>query len=364
MSERARALEQALRELTAMVRGECPSLLNEDSGGNGDLSYQIEKLLAVDPPPSGASPQATGGYIHHSLTDWIPTPGCDCDRCTSARKSAPKPTGGASPQAETSEDMGDGWYVTVGRWGESLVTIEQRCLSGNADLTDDDAALIRGAAKHLQAFIGQPAPVSPVEPESSSFEANTASNLLQKVELSTLDRYRNTNQMDVDTWMVRAVASSEPRSEDDLVLLDHVIALLKPTVEPEPPTLEPCAHELDYHNCAECVGPKVEPEPCVWREDEDGIWETSCGASWVFTDGSPSENNTKFCHNCGHPVQPVAYVERFEDDEDEAGAPLKVEREQSDEQPSEISAVPHKPVVNLMEALKKSLESLDRARKP
>ncbi len=34
--------------------------------------------------------------------------------------------------------------------------------------------------------------------------------------------------------MVRAVASSEPRSEDDLVLLDHVIALLKPTVEPEP----------------------------------------------------------------------------------------------------------------------------------
>lgn len=40
--------------------------------------------------------------------------------------------------------------------------------------------------------------------------------------------------MDVDTWMVRAVASSEPRSEDDLVLLDHVIALLKPTVEPEP----------------------------------------------------------------------------------------------------------------------------------
>ena len=55
MSERARALEQALRELTAMVRGECPSLLNEDSGGNGDLSCQIEKLLAVDTPPSGAS---------------------------------------------------------------------------------------------------------------------------------------------------------------------------------------------------------------------------------------------------------------------------------------------------------------------
>lgn len=194
------------------------------------------------------------------------------------------PPSGASPQAET--------------LGDAVSALWRALCEGDGKHSEMlDRSII---ATHLERYAAQkPAPVSPVEPESSSFEANTASNLLQKVELSTLDRYRNTNQMDVDTWMVRAVASSEPRSEDDLVLLDHVIALLKPTVE---------------------------PEPCVWREDEDGIWETSCGASWVFTDGSPSENNTKFCHNCGHPVQPVAYVERFEDDEDEAGAPLKVER--------------------------------------
>lgn len=35
-----------LRELVTLVRGECPSVLNEDSGGDGALSYKIDKLLA------------------------------------------------------------------------------------------------------------------------------------------------------------------------------------------------------------------------------------------------------------------------------------------------------------------------------
>jgi len=57
MSERAQQLEAALRELTAMVRGECPSLLNEDSGGCARLSLDIDTLLAVAAPPVGVSPQ-------------------------------------------------------------------------------------------------------------------------------------------------------------------------------------------------------------------------------------------------------------------------------------------------------------------
>lgn len=35
----------ALTELRAIVKGECPSLLNEDSGGNGELDLQIAELL-------------------------------------------------------------------------------------------------------------------------------------------------------------------------------------------------------------------------------------------------------------------------------------------------------------------------------
>jgi len=40
---------------------------------------------------------------------------------------------------------------------------------------------------------------------------------------------------------------------------------------------------------------------CAWSVDEygDGIWTTSCGKEFVFTDDGPTENNFWFCHNCG-----------------------------------------------------------------
>lgn len=41
------ALVDALTELHAQVRGECPSLLNEDSGGDARLSMEIERLLGL-----------------------------------------------------------------------------------------------------------------------------------------------------------------------------------------------------------------------------------------------------------------------------------------------------------------------------
>jgi hypothetical protein len=38
-------MREALSELHELVRGECPRLLNEDSGGNGALTLRIEALL-------------------------------------------------------------------------------------------------------------------------------------------------------------------------------------------------------------------------------------------------------------------------------------------------------------------------------
>jgi hypothetical protein len=39
-------LLDALQNLSALVWGECPSLLNEDSGGNSQLAMQIEDAIA------------------------------------------------------------------------------------------------------------------------------------------------------------------------------------------------------------------------------------------------------------------------------------------------------------------------------
>ena len=49
--------------------------------------------------------------------------------------------------------MGKGWAVEVSRWGETIVTIEENCLSGR-DISDEDADLIRGCAEHLLSFVG------------------------------------------------------------------------------------------------------------------------------------------------------------------------------------------------------------------
>ena len=142
METRARALEQALRELTAMVRGECPSLLNEDSGGNGDLSYQIEKLLAV-PPPSGASPQAETSASEVAYEHMLAQRGLDRETDTICVKCY-----GSGVRA----------YGNTATWrggiGGSTITMDvcDRCWGSGND------------TKRWPSHRLSPAPVSPVEP--------------------------------------------------------------------------------------------------------------------------------------------------------------------------------------------------------
>lgn len=41
---------------------------------------------------------------------------------------------------------------------------------------------------------------------------------------------------------------------------------------------------------------------CNWRVTDDWdtpVWETSCGESFVFSEGGPTENSFNFCHSCG-----------------------------------------------------------------
>ena len=44
-------------------------------------------------------------------------------------------------------------------------------------------------------------------------------------------------------------------------------------------------------------------EPCTWHLPHDELtWETACGKAFDFIDGTPSENEFKFCPFCGNPV--------------------------------------------------------------
>jgi len=48
---------------------------------------------------------------------------------------------------------------------------------------------------------------------------------------------------------------------------------------------------------------KEKDDACVWTYDDDSnLWRTSCGEEVHLTDGTPKENNFKFCVYCGKPL--------------------------------------------------------------
>lgn len=38
---------------------------------------------------------------------------------------------------------------------------------------------------------------------------------------------------------------------------------------------------------------------CIWTQDEDGIWDTSCGGKFEVSFDTPRENGMNYCCYCG-----------------------------------------------------------------
>lgn len=49
------------------------------------------------------------------------------------------------------------------------------------------------------------------------------------------------------------------------------------------------------------------PAPCVWNEDDNGTWDTACGETFVFNEGTPADNKMLFCCYCGKPLKQRTY---------------------------------------------------------
>ena len=47
---------------------------------------------------------------------------------------------------------------------------------------------------------------------------------------------------------------------------------------------------------------------CVWKDDGEGNWDTSCGERYIIIEGTPYENNMKFCTYCGRILIERLYV--------------------------------------------------------
>lgn len=59
-------LADALRELVSTVRGECPSLLNEDSGGSPELSFRVDDALAKAGRPTAPAKADASAAVRES----------------------------------------------------------------------------------------------------------------------------------------------------------------------------------------------------------------------------------------------------------------------------------------------------------
>lgn len=46
---------------------------------------------------------------------------------------------------------------------------------------------------------------------------------------------------------------------------------------------------------------------CLWDQNRDGDWETSCDNIHSFIEGDVSENNYQYCPYCGRSIHAVPY---------------------------------------------------------
>lgn len=46
---------------------------------------------------------------------------------------------------------------------------------------------------------------------------------------------------------------------------------------------------------------------CIWQQDVEGDWDTSCGHRFSFIEGMPNENDINFCCYCGKPLDGKPY---------------------------------------------------------
>ncbi len=59
---------------------------------------------------------------------------------------------------------------------------------------------------------------------------------------------------------------------------------------------------------------QTEAPSCLWTEDGDGMWETTCHNAFVFMTDGPKENEMKFCPDCGRVLEENTQTEETPDD--------------------------------------------------
>jgi hypothetical protein len=62
--------------------------------------------------------------------------------------------------------------------------------------------------------------------------------------------------------------------------------------------------DLGQSGAVEKWNDRASQPACTWTrgEYEDTVWETSCSQLFILDDGTPADNDMKFCAYCGKPL--------------------------------------------------------------
>lgn len=115
------------------------------------------------------------------------------------------------------------------------------------------------------------------------------------------------------------------RDYDDTPLHDYELEKMRPAMsalrerlaQPEP--RNQCGEACERAKlCAVCLAemtkqpeqrPLINPPACTWTHDDDeGSWDAECGERWSITEGTPEENNFRFCPGCGRKVETICKI--------------------------------------------------------
>lgn len=112
-----------------------------------------------------------------------------------------------------------------------------------------------------------------------------------------------------DLLDTRSQLATVMKSEQEwMEKFNRLIETIKPTLEfiESVPGLESCKYDLlhDLINDAN----QIEPILCKWQSDEDGVYETDCGNSFVFDTDNATDNGVRFCFYCGRQIIDIPYV--------------------------------------------------------
>jgi len=102
--------------------------------------------------------------------------------------------------------------------------------------------------------------------------------------IPTLDEVRGSEHRNV--WILDDIGIMEYESSHSLIWSDDGVVI---------------ANINHKHKIVVVVDEKV----CEWKKDEDGIYSTSCGDSFIFTSYGTALNGFKFCPYCGSTIKEI-----------------------------------------------------------